>query len=457
MAKVKVCPRARAALRMLDAVLRRGETLDLAEAPRRQGPAPRATAALARAIAGEVLRWLVDLDALIDSATAAGPARRCQAAHGAADDAGAMAAARHPAARGDRDRAANCSPAGRGGWRTGCSRRWSSAAPPLPDRRRPCRRRWPRAGASAPMRSPARWQSRRRSTSRCSDPRRNRSLGRASWAASRSRPGHVRLARGSAVERLDGFEEGAWWVQDLAASLPARLLGPGEGERVLDLCAAPGGKTLQLAAAGWQVTALDNSAKRLDRLRENLARTGLSGRGGRGRRARLGARTRRSTPSCSTRRAPPPAPPAAIPTCSTASARARSPRWPNCRRRCWRARRAGSSPGGTLIYAVCSLEPEEGEEQVDAVALTPRPIGAENFPPASRPPPKAGCGPIRGCCRTTAVSMDSSSRGGGNRGRPGTAVWAVSECPLSGEGPGLRMSESGWEGRLSRAQRPCQT
>ena len=89
-------------------------------------------------------------------------------------------------------------------------------------------------------------------------------------------PGHVRLPRGEAIERLPGFKEGAWWVQDLAASLPARLLGAGEGRNVLDLCAAPGGKTLQLAAAGWQVTALDASAKRLGRLRENIARAQLA-------------------------------------------------------------------------------------------------------------------------------------------------------------------------------------
>ncbi|MFW1545093.1 methyltransferase domain-containing protein, partial [Vibrio parahaemolyticus] len=66
-----------------------------------------------------------------------------------------------------------------------------------------------------------------------------------------------------------------WWVQDLAASLPARLIGSGTG-RALDLCAAPGGKTLQLAAAGWQVTALDKSARRVERLSANLARTGLA-------------------------------------------------------------------------------------------------------------------------------------------------------------------------------------
>src|SRR3546814_1864670 len=66
-------------------------------------------------------------------------------------------------------------------------------------------------------------------------------------------PRHRRLPRGQAVEAMPGFNEGGWWVQDLAASLPARLLGAGEGRTVLDLCAAPGGKTMQLAAAGWEV------------------------------------------------------------------------------------------------------------------------------------------------------------------------------------------------------------
>jgi 16S rRNA (cytosine967-C5)-methyltransferase len=79
-----------------------------------------------------------------------------------------------------------------------------------------------------------------------------------------------------AVEELPGYEDGDWWVQDQAAALPARLLAAAPGEPVLDLCAAPGGKTLQLAATGASVTALDRSAPRLDRLRENLARTGLT-------------------------------------------------------------------------------------------------------------------------------------------------------------------------------------
>lgn len=89
-------------------------------------------------------------------------------------------------------------------------------------------------------------------------------------------PGHVRLAGRATIPDLPGFADGAWWVQDLAASLPARLLRPTPGARTLDLCAAPGGKTLQLAAAGAEVTALDSSDARLDRLRDNLARTGLT-------------------------------------------------------------------------------------------------------------------------------------------------------------------------------------
>jgi 16S rRNA (cytosine967-C5)-methyltransferase len=78
------------------------------------------------------------------------------------------------------------------------------------------------------------------------------------------------------VSKLPGFEDGAWWVQDAAAALPARLLNAQPGERILDLCAAPGGKTLQLAATGADVTALDISEPRLARLRENLDRTGLA-------------------------------------------------------------------------------------------------------------------------------------------------------------------------------------
>lgn len=87
--------------------------------------------------------------------------------------------------------------------------------------------------------------------------------------------GSVRLARKGAVETIDGFDEGAWWVQDAAAALPAQLLGDVRGLSVADLCAAPGGKTAQLAAAGAKVTAVDISKGRLRRLEENMARLGL--------------------------------------------------------------------------------------------------------------------------------------------------------------------------------------
>lgn len=83
------------------------------------------------------------------------------------------------------------------------------------------------------------------------------------------------VGAGGAITALPGFVDGAWWVQDAAAVLPVRLLGDVAGLRVADLCAAPGGKTLQLAAAGAQVTAVDRSARRLRRVRQNLDRLGL--------------------------------------------------------------------------------------------------------------------------------------------------------------------------------------
>ncbi len=88
--------------------------------------------------------------------------------------------------------------------------------------------------------------------------------------------GTLRRAAGGSISALPGFDEGTWWVQDAAAALPARLLGDVAGLRVADLCAAPGGKTMQLAAAGAEVLAVDRSARRLRRVSENLARLGLS-------------------------------------------------------------------------------------------------------------------------------------------------------------------------------------
>ncbi|RBW54793.1 RsmB/NOP family class I SAM-dependent RNA methyltransferase [Ruegeria sp. A3M17] len=87
--------------------------------------------------------------------------------------------------------------------------------------------------------------------------------------------GSMRLHDAGQVTALPGYAKGDWWVQDAAAAIPVRILAPKSGEKILDLCAAPGGKTLQLAAAGADVTALDVSETRLARVHENLKRTGL--------------------------------------------------------------------------------------------------------------------------------------------------------------------------------------
>ncbi len=87
--------------------------------------------------------------------------------------------------------------------------------------------------------------------------------------------GSVRLREAGQLTGLPGYDEGAWWVQDASAALAAKVLAPQPGEAVLDMCAAPGGKTLQLAASGAEVTAIDLSGRRMERLAENLARTGL--------------------------------------------------------------------------------------------------------------------------------------------------------------------------------------
>ena len=88
--------------------------------------------------------------------------------------------------------------------------------------------------------------------------------------------GSLRIPSGSgAIHEMQGFDDGAWWVQDVSAAIPARLFGDIKGQRVLDLCAAPGGKTMQLAAQGAHVIAVDRSAQRLKRLEENAARLHL--------------------------------------------------------------------------------------------------------------------------------------------------------------------------------------
>ncbi|RMF13821.1 MAG: methyltransferase domain-containing protein [Alphaproteobacteria bacterium] len=184
--------------------------------------------------------------------------------------------------------------------------------------------------------------------------------------------GSLRLAPGTRVERLEGFRQGKFWVQDAAAMLPVRLLltaletcgGVGAGP-VIDLAAAPGGKTMQLAAAGVRVQALDRSRSRLERLRENLARTRLS--------AEL---------LVGDAQHPPFAPGSASAVlldapCSATGTLRRHPdlgwkrgpddiaRLAERQRRMLEAAAGLVAQGGVLVYCVCSLEPEEGVGQVE--------------------------------------------------------------------------------------------
>ena len=177
--------------------------------------------------------------------------------------------------------------------------------------------------------------------------------------------GSLRIARPGAVSRLPGYGDGSWWVQDMAAALPARMLGLVGGERVLDLCAAPGGKTAQLAAAGALVTAVDRAPDRLAAARANFARLGLEAEW-------VEADAAEWRPD-----RPFPAVLLDAPCSATGTIR----RHPDIlHRRAGRhldgltalqdrllsgAARA-TAPGGRLVYACCSLEPEEGPERIAA-------------------------------------------------------------------------------------------
>jgi 16S rRNA (cytosine967-C5)-methyltransferase len=178
-------------------------------------------------------------------------------------------------------------------------------------------------------------------------------------------PGCVRLTHAGRVEELPGYEEGRWWVQDFAASLPAGLLGDVAGKRVIDLCAAPGGKTAQLAAQGALVTAIDVAPERLDLMRENLGRLHLSAE-------LVTADARDWRPE-----EPTPFVLLDAPCMATGTIR-RHPDLPwlksaadlqiteSLQSELLDAAAEMTAPLGTLVYAVCSLEPEEGEQQVEA-------------------------------------------------------------------------------------------
>jgi len=353
----------RSALQMLDSVLRRGQMLDAASSAG-GGLSPQ-DKALAVAIAGETLRRLPDLDAMIDSATR----QRLP------DDSKARMVLRLALAQKiglntpDHALVTTALPLVDGGPRrlvhgvlgTLLRRGQFPEAPPsLPA---DVEERWRRAWGET-MVAAARKQILAR-------PALDLSFADAAEAELYAKthegkslaPRHVRLASSSIAE-LEGFDQGRWWVQNLASSLPARLI-PDSAAEVLDLCAAPGGKTMQLAAAGHRVTALDSSASRLARLRENLQRTNLDAR-----LVEADALKWKSNEKfdailldapCSatgTFRRHPEVLYRARPSAITESAQ---------RQRALLDQATHSlRPGGVLVYSVCSLEPAEGEERIEA-------------------------------------------------------------------------------------------
>jgi 16S rRNA (cytosine967-C5)-methyltransferase len=376
----KGLPARRAALRMMDAVLRRGETLDNAAHAACQGIKAREDRALARALAGEALRWLVDLDALIDSAThqilpedakpravlrlmLAGWLRLQTPPH-------AVVATGLDLLMGGPRRLAH------GVFSTLVKR--SVILPETPSLPEAVAARWGERALpiAQGLAVPPPLDLTLRDSGR--DPAET-----ALWAeklgGTSLMPGHLRLSRGSAVETLEGFNEGAWWVQDLAAAIPARLIGAGAG-RALDLCAAPGGKTLQLAALGWDVTALDQSARRLELVRENLTRTSLNA----------------ETIAADALKWEPEGLFDAILIDAPCTATGTARRHPDVLHRIGPrqiadmveiqqaliARASGwLKPGGRLVYAVCSLERAEGEDQAAQVAgLVADPVSAAELP-----------------------------------------------------------------------------
>ena len=351
----------RGALQMLDGVLRRGQTLEAAGSRIQGLPAP--DHALAVAIAGEALRHLPDIDALIDSATP----RRLP------DDSKARMVLRLALAQkiglGTPEHAlvATALPLVDGGPRRlvhgvlGALLRRGLSRPDAPRLPLEVEDRWGKAWGQETVLASRRLIANRPPldltfADQCEAEAYAQANGGVSLAIR-----HVRVPS-SSVAGLPGFGEGRWWVQDLAASLPARLI-PQNAKTVLDLCAAPGGKTMQLAAAGHHVTALDASASRLGRLRENLERTRIV--------AELVEADvlawdpKRQFDSilldspCSatgTFRRHPEILYRARPRVIDESA--------NLQARLLDRAAAWLKPGGSLVYSVCSLEPKEGEDVI---------------------------------------------------------------------------------------------
>jgi 16S rRNA (cytosine967-C5)-methyltransferase len=357
----------KAALQMLDGVLRRGQTLDAAAgAERKLSPADHG---LAIAIAGETLRRIPDLDDLIDSVTR----------NRLADDSKARTVLRLALAQkiglGTPDHAlvATALPLVDGGPRRlvhgvlGTLLRRGLPAIGAPRLPAGVERRWRAAWGDQVVEAARRQMATRPALDLTFVSNSEAQAYAKANDATSLASSNVRLASSSVAE-LPGFGEGRWWVQDLAASIPARLIG--KGGDVLDLCAAPGGKTMQLAAAGHRVTSVDASGSRLERLRENLNRTHLKA-------DLIEADALTWTP---------PKQYEAILLDAPCSATGTFRRHPEVLYRArpriiadnselqanLLARATGwLKPGGTIVYAVCSLEAEEGE-QVIADFLTAR-------------------------------------------------------------------------------------
>lgn len=359
-------PARRAALRLLDAVMRTGTPMDHVVQDAAKGlPSP--DRALAIAIAQEVLRWTHDLDLLIDSQTRLPLAEDAKARMVLRMALAQMLRLGTPA----HAAIATALPLVEKGPRRlvhgvlGSLFRAQARLPDVPTLPFEARQRWQVAwggqmvtAAGAALADPPPLDLVLR------DPAATLEW-TAKLAGSSLLPGHIRLSRGVAIEQLEGFDEGAWWVQDLAATLPVRMLADGKGRTVLDLCAAPGGKTMQLAAAGWQVTALDHSKRRAERLTANLQRTGLQAE------IIVADLLQWNAPQQYD----------AVLLDAPCSATGTFRRHPDVLHRIGERQiaelvelqaamldRASGwvKPGGSLVYATCSLEPEEGEAQAMA-------------------------------------------------------------------------------------------
>ncbi|HTV90642.1 MAG TPA: transcription antitermination factor NusB [Stellaceae bacterium] len=199
--------------------------------------------------------------------------------------------------------------------------------------------------------------------------------------ATRLPTGSLRRPAGGSVTSLPGYAEGAWWIQDAAASLPVRLFDGVAGREVVDLCAAPGGKTAQLASAGARVTAIDRSTRRLDRLVANLNRLGLPA-------SAIAADAMTWRPERPVDAALLDAP------CTATGAIRRHPDVPHLKHpedvsrlavvqeNLLRAAVEMLRPGGTLVYCTCSLEPEEGPERIAALLRSGAPVERQPIDPA---------------------------------------------------------------------------